>query len=114
MYVHCLLQRLLLLPELSGIAITNCNSEPVKETSRLHVTNMTCTHKLANKKTQCDTTHGLLSNDITTARIVVSGLTASWTNVNTYYAYIKYHIASGKFGEKFGKFSLRASGAKYD
>ena len=100
MYVHCLLQRLLLLPELSGIAITNCNSEPVKETSRLHVMNMTCIHKLANKKTHCDTTHGLLSNDITTARIAVSGLTASWTNVNTYYAYIKYHIASGKFGEK--------------
>ena len=79
-----LLQKLLLLPELSGNAITSTNSDTVKQASKLYVTNVMCTHELANKETSYSNAHGLSSNDIFTARISVSELTASWTNVCKY------------------------------
>ena len=76
MYYFIIIQKLLILPELHIIAIT---SNPIKTTSRICSTNVMHTHKLTNKQMNYNT---LSSNDISIARIIVSGLTASWTNVS--------------------------------
>ena len=94
-------QKLLLLPELSGIAITSTNSDPVKKSSKLYVTNMMCTHELANKETTYSNAHGIMSNNTCTARIAVNGLIASWTNVHKYlHGCLTYDYVFNCLGER--------------
>ena len=66
------LQRILLLPELSSIEITSANSSPVKTTSEVYVNEGLIDN---------DDQYGLVSSDTFTAKILISGLTASWTQV---------------------------------
>ena len=74
--MYYLLQRLLLLPELSDTAITGTNSGTIKTTSSCKDVP---THQPIIKEINM---HGLLSNEEPMIRILVSGLTASWTNVH--------------------------------
>ena len=79
-YVCVILQKLLLLPELSGTAITGTNSDPVKITSRSHSPNVMPTLELVNEESIGDHEHESLPNTVS-AKILVNGLTASWTHV---------------------------------
>ena len=74
--VNYLSQRLLLLSQLSGTAIT---SGTIKTTSRQRSTKDMPTLQPVHKEL---ITHELLSNEESVIRILVSGLTASWTNVH--------------------------------
>ena len=67
-----MVQKLLLLPELSDFVTTDTNTGPVKMASIPTV----------NKKSSYLNEYNLLSNEVTSSRISVSGLTASWTHVN--------------------------------
>ena len=69
------LQRILLLPELSSIEITSANSSPVKSTNELYSPNVN-EGLIGN-----DDQYGSISSDTITANILVSELTASWTQV---------------------------------
>ena len=66
------MQKLLLLPELSDFAISDANSGPSKISGIPTV----------NKELSSHNEYNLLSNEVTSSRISVSGLTASWTHVN--------------------------------
>ena len=77
--VNYLLQRLLLLPQLSDTAITGTNRGTIKTASKQHSTKDVPTLQPVNKEINIC---GLLSNEEPMIRILVSGLTASWTNVH--------------------------------
>ena len=85
--VNYLLQRLLLLPELSGTAVTSTNSGTIKTTSSQCSTKDMSVLQPVNKEINM---HGLLSNEEPMIRILVSGLTASWTNVHVFIPYFMY------------------------
>lgn len=72
-------QKLLLLPELSGTAITGTSSNPLKTGSRLSPPNVMPNHKLINEEFISSSGYG---DEVTLAKIVVNELTASWTHVN--------------------------------
>ena len=69
-------QKLLLLPELSGTAVTGTNSDPVKTTSRSISLNLMSTAEPTNNSRD-----EVLLNDAA-HRVMVSHLTASWTQVS--------------------------------
>ena len=72
-----LLQKLLLLPELSG--------NLVKTTIRISSPNVMLTHQMVSKELDNNNNGDeLLSDKPTSARILVSGLSASWRHVNSY------------------------------
>ena len=79
MFLYCI-QKLLLLPELSGTAITG--SDVIKTTHALH---SMPTVKLVNEESTNDSRHGSFSNGVVSAKISVNDLTASWTHVRTGY-----------------------------
>ena len=75
------MQKLLLLPKLNDNEISDINNDPIKENSRTCSSNVMAAHHLVNDElinNEC----GLLSNKLDSARILVNGLTASWTHVN--------------------------------
>ena len=66
-----MMQKLLLLPELSDVAIAGTDADPFKIASTAAVS----------KESHSNDEYELLSNEVAPARILVSGLTASWTHV---------------------------------
>jgi len=71
------------MPELMDITITNINTngEPIKTNHRTCSSNVLPTHKLVNN--ELIDNNELSCNEVSSARIIVNGLTASWTHVNT-------------------------------
>ena len=86
--VNCksLIQKLLLLPELTDIAI-NTNNDLIETTSRTCSSNVMPTHKLVNNELINDEC-GLSSNEVASAKIIVDRLSASWTHVNNIVSYM--------------------------
>ena len=80
MYNYSCLQKLLLLPELSGTAVTGTDSGPVKTTSRSCSPNVMPTLELVNEKLINHSGHELLPNSRAPS-IMVNSLIASWTHV---------------------------------
>ena len=75
-------QQLLLLPELSNIAITSDGSDPLKITTRSHSPNVTPTLELVTEELiNLSGRHESLPTELVTARLSVNSLTASWTHV---------------------------------
>ena len=68
-------QKLLLLPELSGTAVTGTDSDSVKSTSKSHSPDLMCTEPI-----NCSTDRSL--PDDVAPRVMVKHLTASWTHVS--------------------------------
>ena len=85
------LQRLLLLPELSSIEITSANSSP---TSELYSSNVN--EGLIDNYDQ----YGLVSSNTVTAKILVSGLTASWTQVIIMCNYVHTYVLDTFLGQR--------------
>ena len=82
MDIFYVLQQLLLLPELSNIAITSDGSDPLKTTSRLCSPNVTPTLELVNEELiNLSGRHESLPTELVSARLSVNSLTASWTHV---------------------------------
>jgi len=77
------IQKLLLLPELNDIELNDINSDQIKENSRVCSSNKIPTNNLVNNDLINNNECGLLCNEVVSARIIVNGLTASWTHVNT-------------------------------
>ena len=75
------MQKLLLLPELSGTAVTGTDSGPVKTTSRSCSPSVMPTLELVNEELINHSGHESLPNERATARVSVNDLTASWTHV---------------------------------
>ena len=68
-------QKLLLLPELSGTTVTGTDSDSVKSTSKSHSPDLMCTEPI-----DCSR-DGSLPDDVA-PRVMVKHLTASWTHVS--------------------------------
>ena len=80
---------MLLLPELSSIA---ANTDAVKTTISLYPHNVMTTHKLFNEELSDNNEYELLHNDVDSAKILVSGLTSSWTHVNIFMMMFDFKI----------------------
>ena len=65
----------MLLPELSGTAVTGTDSDSVKSTSKSHSPDLMCTEPI-----DCSR-YGSLPDDVA-PRVMVNHLTASWTHVS--------------------------------
>ena len=81
-YCVIYIQKLLLLPELSGTAITG--SGMINTTHQSH---SMPTAEVVNEESTNDSGHGSFANGVVSARISVNGLTASWTHVRVYNLY---------------------------
>ena len=68
-------QKLLLLPELSGTAVTGTDSDSVKTISKSHSPDLMCTEPI-----DCSRDGSLPDN--ATPRVMVNHLTSSWTHVS--------------------------------